>query len=148
MLQKELIETEALLVQKSNESELALLKDRIGGLLATNAKLKQEVIELKSSTSSQSPVIKKVSPQTREKTTGAFSPYTLTVEEANQLTEETKIASIVASNGLIILKTTPLLKMQEGKNVQLVKELNVFAIVKIAEINGPHTIVNLSLIHI
>jgi len=122
LLSKELINTERKLADKSQESEIAQLSERVEELMAANAQLSQKL-----KGSEISPDISSIQASTD---ISKLSP-----DELSQITEETKIASLSLSNGIVVLETDETLDFQIGSILQLVKDSGVIAKVKIVNVN-------------
>lgn len=147
-LRRELVSTENSFASNSQESVIAQLSERVEELTQANIELEDKIKALPNSSSFASET---ENPAPAEQATLASKtadpaptePATLTADEVEAIEEETKIASISAANGIIVLDADPDLNLKSGMQISLIKNAKVAAKVKIININGTLAIANI-----
>lgn len=141
-LQSELIDTQAELAAASREAEINQLNARIDELEKTNEEL---AFNLESKTAIADAVTAKKQ-ATGELTLGgintSISPLT-SGEAASRITIETTVNSISTESGLIVLNTSPELRLAPGQTITLVQNMKSVGKVKIQSTTDSYAVANI-----
>ena len=135
-LRSELINAEESLAAASQEGLIAQLNERIEKLTSTNNQLREEIRMLVDGQSG--PLV-----NADENAVPKFTVQTLSPNQARRIKEETKIASLSISNGIVVLDAKSELDLEPGSTIQLVKGLEILAEVKIVNLNDSLAIANI-----
>lgn len=142
-LRKELVNAENFAATASQESIIAQLSDRVEELTVANTELRDKIRAM-DSTALDDVSEDDLAESTDKKSDSMLSDAEkLTVDEISAIKEETRVASLSISNGIIVLTMKKELDLKPGTVITLAKNPETIAKVKIININGSLAIANI-----
>lgn len=136
-LRKELISAEHTAAAASQESVIAQLSEQIKELTMANTALEDKIQTLESSAKDTAP-LKVDNAEDADQFTQKLTP-----DEIDAIKEETTIASISRTSGIIVFNADPKLNLTPGTVIKLIKNPEAIAQVKLINVDGPLAIANI-----
>jgi multidrug efflux pump subunit AcrA (membrane-fusion protein) len=140
-LRNDLVDTEKRLAQSEDaKAELENMQARVRNLEAERENLQTE-LEIAKSRGSTAGLIEETAGGAPSR--GAVGKSFRNSDELTRLSAETKVKSISAENGLIVLETSPEMGLAAGQKVSLISNLQALATLEIAEVKDSMAVANI-----